>query len=163
MCRSFLYYDKTKTCVLYPDDPVGDSSEEQQQQRALKPSSGDLYRLFCGTSDRGKLTLPCIQVLAVSFFFFLYMSLWNFRCALVTWSTVAIASVYNSEAEVISFGITFRNFPLGFFFGTLVRLRCSYWVLLLFVGHSLNFTMAYDDRHTFNLFAFSSKSFRDLV
>ncbi|GIY06731.1 uncharacterized protein CDAR_578231 [Caerostris darwini] len=51
MCRSFLYYDKSKTCVLYPDDPVGDA-EGPDVQKPLKPSTGDLYRLFCGTSDR---------------------------------------------------------------------------------------------------------------
>ncbi|XP_042900056.1 uncharacterized protein [Parasteatoda tepidariorum] len=51
MCRSFLYYDKSKTCVLYPDDPVGDA-EGPDVQKPLKSSSGDLYRLFCGTSDR---------------------------------------------------------------------------------------------------------------
>ncbi|XP_035224258.1 uncharacterized protein LOC118196873 isoform X2 [Stegodyphus dumicola] len=51
MCRSFLYYDKSKTCVLYPDDPVGDA-EGPDIQKPLKASSGDLYRVFCGTSDR---------------------------------------------------------------------------------------------------------------
>ncbi|KAG8181575.1 hypothetical protein JTE90_017325 [Oedothorax gibbosus] len=64
MCRSFLYYDKSKTCVLYPDDPVGDA-EGPDVQKPLKSSSGDLYRLFCGTSDRdaliNNLTFECYR------------------------------------------------------------------------------------------------------
>ncbi|KFM66302.1 hypothetical protein X975_02242, partial [Stegodyphus mimosarum] len=64
MCRSFLYYDKSKTCVLYPDDPVGDA-EGPDIQKPLKSSSGDLYRLFCGTSDRdaliNNLTFECYR------------------------------------------------------------------------------------------------------
>ncbi|XP_054718178.1 uncharacterized protein LOC129227615 [Uloborus diversus] len=64
MCRSFLYYDKSKTCVLYPDDPVGDA-EGPDIHKPLKSSSGDLYRLFCGTSDRdaliNNLTFECYR------------------------------------------------------------------------------------------------------
>ncbi|XP_035224252.1 uncharacterized protein LOC118196873 isoform X1 [Stegodyphus dumicola] len=64
MCRSFLYYDKSKTCVLYPDDPVGDA-EGPDIQKPLKASSGDLYRVFCGTSDRdaliNNLTFECYR------------------------------------------------------------------------------------------------------
>ncbi|UYV79535.1 hypothetical protein LAZ67_17003050 [Cordylochernes scorpioides] len=46
LCRSFLYDDKALTCALYDEDALGDD------RKPLKDSTGDLYRVLCGSSDR---------------------------------------------------------------------------------------------------------------
>ncbi|KAH8035798.1 hypothetical protein HPB51_008625 [Rhipicephalus microplus] len=52
-CRSFLFDDKARTCTLYDEDPLG-YGEGSEGHKPLKSSTGDLYRVLCGSSERGK-------------------------------------------------------------------------------------------------------------
>ncbi|CAN8010574.1 unnamed protein product, partial [Ixodes pacificus] len=53
-CRSFLFDDKARTCTLYDEDPLG-YGEGTESHKPLKTSTGDLYRVLCGSSERGGL------------------------------------------------------------------------------------------------------------
>ncbi|XP_042145212.1 uncharacterized protein LOC8039344 [Ixodes scapularis] len=50
-CRSFLFDDKARTCTLYDEDPLG-YGEGTESHKPLKTSTGDLYRVLCGSSER---------------------------------------------------------------------------------------------------------------
>lgn len=52
MCELFLFDESTRSCVIYDEDSY--DSTDGERQRPLKPSKGDLYRVICGTSDRGR-------------------------------------------------------------------------------------------------------------
>ncbi|XP_077500029.1 no mechanoreceptor potential A isoform X2 [Amblyomma americanum] len=52
-CRSFLFDDKARTCTLYDEDPLG-YGEGSEGHKPLKSSTGDLYRVLCGSSDRDR-------------------------------------------------------------------------------------------------------------
>ncbi|XP_065287804.1 uncharacterized protein nompA [Dermacentor albipictus] len=53
-CRSFLFDDKARTCTLYDEDPLG-YGEGSEGHKPLKSSTGDLYRVLCGSSERDVL------------------------------------------------------------------------------------------------------------
>lgn len=62
LCRSFMYDDAGRTCILYDEDPLAFSdlaSDPMQNQvvRPLKSSPGNLYRVLCVNTDRGKFSL----------------------------------------------------------------------------------------------------------
>ncbi|EEC16675.1 no-mechanoreceptor potential A, putative [Ixodes scapularis] len=52
-CRSFLFDDKARTCTLYDEDPLG-YGEGTESHKPLKTSTGDLYRVLCGSSERDR-------------------------------------------------------------------------------------------------------------
>lgn len=53
--RSFLYEDKLRLCTLYDEDPLDFTEGGESVSKPLKPSSGDLYRVLCGASEKGRL------------------------------------------------------------------------------------------------------------
>lgn len=62
LCRSFIFDDAGHTCILYDEDPlfhseIGQDPRQlpaQPVKRPLKSSSGNLYRVLCTSSERGK-------------------------------------------------------------------------------------------------------------
>lgn len=61
LCRSFIYDEAGRTCVLYDEDPLfyGEIDQDPRQlaqpnKRPLKPSPGNLYRILCVNSERGE-------------------------------------------------------------------------------------------------------------
>ncbi|XP_022646313.1 uncharacterized protein LOC111264099 isoform X3 [Varroa jacobsoni] len=53
-CRSFLYEDKLRLCTLYDEDPLDFTEGGESVSKPLKPSSGDLYRVLCGASEKDR-------------------------------------------------------------------------------------------------------------
>lgn len=67
MCRSFMFDDKGRTCILYDEDPLfygevaPDAHGVQQSTRPLKASTGNLYRVLCVNTGRGKQQFGSLQ------------------------------------------------------------------------------------------------------
>ncbi|RWS17091.1 hypothetical protein B4U79_05993 [Dinothrombium tinctorium] len=65
LCRSFMFDDKGRTCILYDEDPLfyGEISHGQDPRalphstRPLKSSTGNLYRVLCVNTGRGENTI----------------------------------------------------------------------------------------------------------
>ncbi|XP_076332463.1 uncharacterized protein LOC143237278 [Tachypleus tridentatus] len=53
-CRSFVFDDNSNTCLLYDEDPVG-YKESPEANDALKSSSGNYFRVLCGSQERDSL------------------------------------------------------------------------------------------------------------
>ena len=62
LCRSFVFDDGSRICLLYDEDPlfygeIGQDPRSMNQQaprRPLKSSAGNLYRVLCVSPDRGE-------------------------------------------------------------------------------------------------------------
>lgn len=54
VCRSFMFDEENQNCALYEEDPLEQGSTENQVNRKLIPSKGNLYRVLCSTDDKGK-------------------------------------------------------------------------------------------------------------
>ncbi|XP_076307530.1 uncharacterized protein LOC143223432 isoform X2 [Tachypleus tridentatus] len=63
-CRSFVFDEKSKTCLLYDEDPVGYRIGPEISD-PLRGSSGNYFRVLCGTQERDALfnnaTLECFR------------------------------------------------------------------------------------------------------
>ena len=60
LCRSFIFDDGGRTCILYDEDPLfyGEIGQDPRQmnqlnKRPLKSSAGNLYRVLCVNTERG--------------------------------------------------------------------------------------------------------------
>ncbi|XP_022235712.1 uncharacterized protein LOC106476020, partial [Limulus polyphemus] len=51
LCRSFVFDDKSGTCLLYDEDPA----EYKDGNDSLRGSSGNYFRVLCGTQERDSL------------------------------------------------------------------------------------------------------------
>lgn len=61
LCRSFIFDDGGRICILYDEDPLfyGEIGQDPRQmnqpltKRPLKSSAGNLYRVLCVNTERG--------------------------------------------------------------------------------------------------------------
>lgn len=54
VCRSFMYNEQDKQCILYDEDPADIASSEKESDSKLVASKGNLYRVLCSHDDKGK-------------------------------------------------------------------------------------------------------------
>lgn len=65
VCRSFVYNDQTRQCILYDEDPMdNENKSEESVSKKLIESDGNLYRVLCSTNEKG------IRKLLTFIFFF---------------------------------------------------------------------------------------------
>ncbi|UXI17912.1 hypothetical protein NH340_JMT03855 [Sarcoptes scabiei] len=66
VCRSFVYNDQTRQCILYDEDPMdNENKSEESVSKKLIESDGNLYRVLCSTNEKDKeldnQTLECYR------------------------------------------------------------------------------------------------------
>lgn len=67
VCRSFVYNDQTRQCILYDEDPMdNENKSEESVSKKLIESDGNLYRVLCSTNEKG-----IRKLLTFIFFFFI--------------------------------------------------------------------------------------------